>query len=215
MRVSEVMSTRVVAVRPDATLKEAVRRLAEHAVTALPVVEPGGELVGIVSEADAMVGAVVPDPRAHLLLVPVPGDAWPARVADVMTRTVLTVSPHSDLADAADLMLASGVKSLPVLDSERVVGMLSRRDVILALSRRDELIQQECTDLFRTLGFGWTVRLRQGVATVTGPSSAWERDCAERLAATVPGVVGVVMHARGMDEGHSEFESSGLPTGGF
>lgn len=195
MLVVDVMATRVVAVGPDATLKEVVRRLAEHCVTALPVVDHDGSLLGVVSEADVIDSGLVPDPRAHVLPVAIPGDVQPARVAEVMTRHVLTVGPRSDLADAAHLMLAAGVKSLPVVESGRVVGMLSRRDVILALSRGDELIERECLDALHVLGTSWMVRVKGGVVSVAGPKTAQEQELAERLVATVPGVVGVVVDA--------------------
>ena len=113
------------------------------------------------------------------------------RVVEVMSRHVLTVPAGADLAEAADLMVSTVAKSLPVVEDNRVVGMLSRRDLIAVLARRDDVIAAAVDDLVRTSGHDWVTEVADGVVTVEGPEEAADVDLAAVLVATVPGVVGV------------------------
>ena len=67
MLVREVMTTRPVTVTPEASTKDALRLLDRHSITAMPVVDPDGVVIGVVSEADLVRDALPPDPRAHML----------------------------------------------------------------------------------------------------------------------------------------------------
>ena len=195
MLVHEVMTTPVVTVRPDASLKEAVELLAEHGVTALPVVDEHDELVGMISEADVLLDAFLPDPRAHERPVQISAGPPMATVSQVMSRHLLTVPATADLATAAELMVGTVVKSLPVLADERVVGIVSRRDLIGVLARRDATIEAAVDDLIRGSGYDWTAQVRDGVVTVEGPEQDDEVAVAKVLVATVPGVVGLYFPA--------------------
>jgi CBS domain-containing protein len=195
MLVREVMTTGPVTARPETTAKGALRMLDEHSITSMPVVRTDGRIVGVVSEADLVRDAVPRDGRTHLL--PTDGDAplqAPARVGEVMNRHPLTVEANLDLADAVDLMTSTSVKSVPVVDAaERVIGMLSRRDVVHLLARGDDLISQELGALNSSLGVDWLVDVRDGVVTVDGPVGDKERALATTAAATVPGVLSVTV----------------------
>jgi CBS domain-containing protein len=189
--VRDVMTTKVVSVAPEATLKQAVQLLAEHDITAMPVLDERGELVGVLSEADVLLDSFLPDPRAHETPVHLRGGPALVRVVEVMSRHVLTVPAGADLAEAADLMVSTVAKSLPVVEDNRVVGMLSRRDLIAVLARRDDVIAAAVDDLVRTSGHDWVTEVADGVVTVEGPEEAADVDLAAVLVATVPGVVGV------------------------
>src|ERR687887_889773 len=147
MRVREIMTAAVVTVTPRTGLKQAAALLVERGFTALPVVDDQGRLAGIVTEADLMPLESVPDPRTHILP---PGAGHPAvagTVAEVMTPKVVTLAPDADAADAARLMLAHGLRSIPVSADGRVVGIVTRRDLLRVLARSDEQIRQDLATL--------------------------------------------------------------------
>jgi len=191
MLIHEVMSTPAITVAPKTTVRAALRLLDAHGITAMPVVAPDGELVGVVSEADLVRDAVHPDTRTQM--VPIRITEWaPARtVGDVMSTYALTVSSDADLADAVDLMTSTVVKSLPVVDKGKVVGVVSRKDVVHVLARRDDSIRAELDDLVRSDDVDWEVEVRDGVVQVTGPVDEHQRRVAEVLAGSVAGVVAV------------------------
>lgn len=197
MLVHEVMTTPVVTVTPETTIREAARLLTEHAITAMPVVTGTGELLGVVSEADLLLEAFLPDQRAHDLPVHVTSGPVMTTVAEVMNRHVLTVPAGSDLAEAADLMVSTMVKSLPVVDGDRVVGVVSRRDLVQVLARRDSSIEAAVDGMLRSSGYDWTAEVSDGVVTVDGPERAEDVEIAKVLVGTVPGVVGIYFPAQG------------------
>jgi len=196
MRVAEVMTTPVVSVAPGASIKQAVQLLAEHNITALPVIDDRGELLGLVSESDVLLEMFVPEQRAPGSPVHVSAGPATVRVSDLMSRQVVTISAHADLADAVDLMVGTVAKSLPVTDHNTVVGMLSRRDLIAVLARRDDLIASAVDDLVRTAGYDWVTEVDDGVVTMEGPRAEAEVGVAKVLVGRVLGVVGVYFPAQ-------------------
>ena len=111
MLVRELMTTCAVTVPPSLALKAALRLLAEHDITSMPVVSPQGKIVGVVSEADLIRDLVSADPRLH----EIPLDTEPLRsavVADVMTPHAVTVTPNTDLRTAVDLMTNAGARRI-------------------------------------------------------------------------------------------------------
>ncbi|MGH3355943.1 MAG: CBS domain-containing protein [Nocardioidaceae bacterium] len=191
MLVREVMSTPAVTVSDRTSLRAALRMLDEHNITAMPVVDDRGGIIGVVSEADLVRDSVLPDGRAHMIPVHLSRSTPPRRVADVMTTSALTVTGGSDLADAVELMTSTMVKSLPVVDTGRVVGVVSRRDVVHLLARVDDRIQAEVADLLRSEGTDWLADVDDGVVRVSGPADQHERRIAEVLAGCVAGVVAI------------------------
>jgi CBS domain-containing protein len=104
----------------------------------------------------------------------------------------MTCTPDTDVAEVTRVMTATGVKSLPVVDpGHRVVGVVSRRDIVRAMARPDAEIAQELTALFDNLGLDWTVEVGDGRVRVTGPREARDRSLALSAVATVAGVVDV------------------------
>lgn len=197
MLVREVMSSPVVTVRSDASLKAAISLLERHDVSAMPVVDTDGQIVGVVSEADVIRELVAPDQRTRETLNPIAAAPFARYVSEVMSTHPLTVAPETDLAVATELMTSSAIKSLPVVDRGRVVGVVSRRDVIRVLAKPDDLIEGEIDDLFRQVGHDWLVDVTDGVVAVEGPTGASEQRLAEALARTVPGVVALRFRDQG------------------
>jgi CBS domain-containing protein len=191
MLVRDVMTSPVVTVRPNLPLKQVARLLDSHSVTALPVIDTHGRILGVISEADVLLEAVPRDPRLHE--IPTGFAETPAfvRTADVMNHHPITVSPTTDVADAVDLMTSTSVKSLPVVENDVVVGVVSRRDVVRLLARTDENLAAEVDELLRDLDDDWMIDVHDGVVLATGPDDQHQRDLVRGLAATVPGVVAV------------------------
>ncbi|MGZ4483363.1 MAG: CBS domain-containing protein [Nocardioidaceae bacterium] len=195
MLVREVMTPDPITVRADTTVKAALALLDEHSITLLPVLSPAGLIVGVVGEADLIRDVVHPDARASLLPTrPEPTTQPPHIVSEVMNPRTLTVHGDTDLAEAADLMTGTTVKSLPVVDDHHhVVGMVSRRDIVRVLARSDGVVEQEVDALLHDLGVDWLAEVRDGVVTVTGPTDTKDRALAMTVASTVPGVVAVTI----------------------
>lgn len=147
MRVEGLMTKDVITVGPDAPLKEAARRMITAGISGLPVVDDG-KLVGVITEADFVkteAGRRAAK-RARLLRWFVPDDGIPSaerRVGDVMTHDVVTVSPESDHTEAARLMRKVGIKRLPVVVDDEVVGLVSRGDIMRVFARADDDIIHE------------------------------------------------------------------------
>jgi len=194
MKVHEIMSGRVIAVTPETGIKEAAGLLVERGISALPVLDAKGSLVGIVSEADLLPIETRPDPRTQATPpLPTAGSA-PRVVAEVMTRDVLTVSANSEVSQAARMMLDAGIKRVPVLRGGRVVGILSRRDLVRVIARGDADIELELKRRLGELGFGakpGAVTVGAGVAIIRLDDRGPARRLAESVALTVPGVLEV------------------------
>lgn len=191
MLVREIMSNRVISVRVTAPVKQAAQLLSRHSITAMPVLDEDDRLVGVLSEADVIPGVILDDARAHALPVQPRSEQRPGTVADVMTRQVLSVPPQADVAQVADLMASKAIKSMPVVDHGRVVGMVSRGDIVAQLARRDGKIRSEIDGLFRDSHASWSLEVQDGVVVVDGPVTDDEREFAVVLVSTVPGVVGL------------------------
>jgi CBS domain-containing protein len=148
--VADVMTPQVATVDPATPFKRIVELLVEHDVSALPVVAPDGQVLGIVSEADLLPKEEYPEGRRgasllERLLHPADLDKAEAAVAcELMTPAPVTITPGASLADAARQMLAKSVKRLPVVDGAgRLVGIVSRSDVLGLFLRPDGEIRDE------------------------------------------------------------------------
>ena len=128
MKAKDVMSRAVITVRPHVSVDIAAAVLVAHGFASAPVVTAEGVLRGMVSEGDLLRTRPVPD-------VPTIG-ADPTTVADVMTPQPTTVWAADELVDVAGVLLDRGVHAVPVLEGERLVGILSRHDVLRLIARR-------------------------------------------------------------------------------
>jgi CBS domain-containing protein len=195
MLVREVMTTPVVTVAHTATVKQAIKLLYERNITAAPVVNGREHVIGVVSEMDLLRNEFEADPRAFARPVPVPDTMPPRRVDEVMTRHVMTVQETTDVAELAELMMTTGVKSVPVVRGTRLIGIVSRRDLMGVLARSDERIRDDVVDAlgeYGTGGSGWDVTVRDGVVELRGRADVATEHIVDVLTRTVPGVVRVV-----------------------
>jgi len=195
MRVKDIMTHKVYSVRTVDPIEAAAQLLADRRITAAPVFDEAGELVGMVSEGDLLWHRVPSDPTAHLRPAPgVDGDR-PRTVADVMSGSPLTTWPDADLADVAQTMLEREVRSLPVLENDVLVGIISRRDILRTVIRTDEIVQREVQHRLDEYAGGvqrWTATADDGVVTIEGDlDDDLERTVVGIMARTVPGVVAV------------------------
>ncbi|HEY8841842.1 MAG TPA: CBS domain-containing protein [Candidatus Dormibacteraeota bacterium] len=194
MKVTEIMSQPVITVTPETSIKSAAQLLVEHGISGLPVVNSKGRLVGIVSEADLISIEARPDPRSQATPLAPTAGSTPRNVAEVMTRDVVVVSAKSEVAQAARTLLNSDVKRVPVMNGRRVVGIVSRRDLVKVIARADEQIEGKINSLLAELGLttaGGTVRVTDGVATVPVDYKGAARRLVESAVLQVAGVLEV------------------------
>ena len=108
-----------------------------------------------------------------------------------MTHLPISVAPDDDVAEAVVLLVDTQVKSLPVVELGRVVGMISRRDVIAVLARQDALIEAEIDEALREAGVECTVEVGDGLVRLGDAEGPDSLRIAQVIASRVPGVVGV------------------------
>ncbi|PWK65195.1 CBS domain protein [Streptomyces sp. CG 926] len=181
--VADLMTPAAVTVRPATAFREVARLLQEFDITAVPVVDDAGHPVGVVSEADLL----------HRRAV---GRAPTAE--DLMTSPAVTARPEWSVVRAVRVMQRHGVKRLPVVDTGgRVVGVLSRSDLVRLFLRRDRAIQEEIvedvlTHTLRITPSSITVEVSDGLVTLSGtvPRHA-SLPMIMRLCQSVDGVVDV------------------------
>lgn len=200
MLVREAMTSPVVTIPRTATVRQAIRVLHEHEITALPVVDDAGRLAGIVSEMDLLRGVFERDPRAFARPVATTASPAPRLVEEVMTRDVETARPNTDAATLADTMMRTRIKSVPVLDGDDIVGIVSRRDLIAILARSDARIRDDvlaAIEEYAPDGRRWEVSVRDGAVELRGGADEPARRIADILARTVPGVTRVSIREAG------------------
>lgn len=157
MRAAQIMSPGILTIPANASVFEAAEYLVSAGVSAMPVVDTTGKIVGIVSEADLMRRAEIgTEPRKSWLQRFFADDATTAaeyvtlharHVTDMMTKPVVTVQEDATLGEVADLMAKHKVKRLPVLRGEVVVGVVSRSNLLQALlSREPEMTPSRSSD---------------------------------------------------------------------
>jgi CBS domain-containing protein len=151
MRVRDVMTTDVLTVRADASLKEAAALMAERGISGVPVVGLGGRVAGVLSERDILFKETGHTPRRGFVdrLLALPPDELGAKLVartagEAMTSPALTIGPRRPLTEAANTMIEQGVKRLPVVDDAgNLVGIVTRADLVRAFVRSDEAIAKE------------------------------------------------------------------------
>jgi CBS domain-containing protein len=144
MLVKDVMVPRVICVSPDDSVQVATRLMLQKGISGLPVLDGDGNLVGIVSEGDFLRRSETGTKRVRprwLEFILGPGrlaeeyvQASSRKVRDVMSRTVHTVAPDAPLATVVDLMERRRIKRVPVVDDGKVVGIVTRANLLRAMA---------------------------------------------------------------------------------
>jgi CBS domain-containing protein len=163
MKVRDVMTDRdrTVTASPETTLKEVAELMVEHRISGLPVVDDEGRVLGVVSEADILIGEAG-GPGSEGMLARARALAQPATVAiprtagEAMSSPAVTIGPDDTVMHATGRIADRGVNRLPVVDEDgRLLGVISRADVVRWFTRSDEEIAREVRDdLARILGLG-------------------------------------------------------------
>jgi CBS domain-containing protein len=204
MKVEDVMTREVETVAPETPLRDVAATLARLEISGVPVLE-GNRVVGVVSEADILVkergdaqdrggllGLLVND-RAEL-----EAKLHAATAGEAMTAPAVTIGPMATIAAAASTMIDEGVNRLPVVDrAERLVGIVTRADLVRAFVRTDDEIAREIREDV-VLGALWippgrvAVVVDKGVVTLTGQvETKIDAELLPRVVRQVAGVISV------------------------
>jgi len=188
VRARDVMTRTVLTVQPDTEITKAAAILVRRGFSALPVVNAFGDLVGIVTEADIIGHRFAADTSAGDL----PRVQVPRTVSEVMTAPVVGLSHDTDLAVVARSMVIGRRRSMPILDGRKLVGVITRRDIVKMLTRTDADIADDVRKHLQVLGgpARWTVQVTDGEVVVTDQfTEAADRPVAKVLAEAVAGVI--------------------------
>jgi len=200
--VRDVMTRRVVSVHEDASFKEMADMLRRTRISAFPVLNSANRVIGVVSEADLLVKEAVQATGTSIIAalrhVREEDKAKGTTAAELMSRPAITIGPDASVAEAARTMYDRRIKRLPVVDAAgRLLGIISRADVLAIFSRPDEEIRDEIAHrvlpaavISRSEDFEVTVR--DGIVTISGrPQSEQATRALLDEARHVQGVVAV------------------------
>ena len=225
MRAMDVMTTDVITVDPDMTIQALASRLAERGISGAPVVNPSGSLVGIISEGDLLHRAEIGTARRHRerrrswWLDHFASDlareyvkSHGRTVNDIMTRDVVTVTEDTDLGEVAELLEEKRIKRVPVMRAGKIVGIISRANIVRAVGASKGTPQHEGegddrsirAKLLAELGREeWAQLWPEDIIVRDGIVHFWisedepveKREALRVAAETTPGVRGVEEHA--------------------
>jgi CBS domain-containing protein len=187
MLVRDLMTTDVVAVGPGASIRDAARMMFRYRVSGVPVVDIDDHVLGIITEGDFLAMEIERQETGSV----------PSTVSEVMSKSVKTIPPEMDVTGAARFMQAQDVKRLVVASDGKMVGIISRFDIVSAFTRPDDLIEDEIReDLVRRVLFvdpeTIDVSVLNGVVTFVGSiGTRTEARLVEELARRLDGVVDV------------------------
>jgi CBS-domain-containing membrane protein len=177
--VRDVMTRRVISVREDASFKEMAEMLRRTRISAFPVIDTANRVIGVVSEADMLVKEAVQATGTSIIAalrhVGEEGKATGVTAADLMTHPAITIGPDASVAEAARVMYDRRIKRLPVVDaSRRLLGIISRADVLAVFSRpdeeiRDEIVHRVLPAAVVSKAADVEVTVRDGIVTISGP----------------------------------------------
>ena len=192
MDIADIMTREVLFVAPDTSVREAALLMLENRISGLPVMEDD-TLVGIISEADYVAKDSSRSWRARVLLE---GDQGPLagaeKVGELMSREPITIPVTATVHEAARLMTRAGVKRLPVVDDGRMVGIVTRSDLIRAYVRTDEELADDAREMLAVLPEPMSlvaVAVSGAVVTLSGEVPTIEE--AQLVARIVKGVEGM------------------------
>jgi CBS domain-containing protein len=156
MKARDVMTFPVITIKPDSSIREAAQIFVNRRVSAAPVVNDGGKLVGIVSEGDLLrrAEAGTERKRSSWLLLFTGNERLAAeyvraharKVADVMTRDVITAMPDTPLHEIASLLEKNSIKRVPIVSNGQLVGLVSRANLIQSVATAREKLEIPLSD---------------------------------------------------------------------
>lgn len=195
MLVRDVMTRGCVSVMPETPLKEVAALLVTHRISGVPVVDAAGGVVGVVSEGDFLrKEAAEPGPRHFWARLrggeEAPDVAVATTAGDLMSRPAITIDAGRSLASAAGLMATRRVNRLPVVEDGRLVGIVTRADVVRAYVRSDADLLQAAAAAVHAVDGLRVVEVREGVAVLSGTVA--DEALAVAVRAVVAGIDGMV-----------------------
>ena len=219
MNAADVMTRRILSVMPNASIVEAIRLMLDNHVSGLPVIDQAGQLVGILTEGDLLrrgeTGTERHRPRWLEILMG-PGRlaseyvrTHGRKVDDIMTREPVSVAPEAPLDEIVELMERHRIKRVPVIEGDKLVGIVSRADLLRALARRideqsaaamgDEEIRERILAELAKVSWvprdGIEIGVENGVVNLNGVIlDESEREALRIAAENVPGVSAVEDH---------------------
>ena len=201
MRVDEVMTREVITVHPETPLKEVARLLVEHRIGGVPVVDAQDRVLGVVSESDFAIkergGDYIPHSRLGWLFGDPGRDAArivAARTAgEAMTAPAVTIEGRvASLREAAITMVEHDINRLPVTEDGRLVGIITRGDLVRVFVQPDAAIQEKLRAALHSVDGLMVEGVEDGIVTVSGTvESRALAETAIRIAEALDGVVGV------------------------
>jgi len=227
MKAADIMTRRLVTIDPDSSIAEAANRMIENRISGMPVLDAQGRLVGLISEGDLLHRSEMgTDQRQRrswwLRLISGPTGAaddyvksHSRNVGDVMTRSVVSVSPDASLGEVVRVLERHRIKRVPVLDNGKLVGIVSRANLLQALAASAKEVQEVSVD-DRTLrdrilaelssqpwapDYSDNIVVKTGIVHLWGSVSTESQHQALRVAAeSVPGVKGIEDHISVADQ---------------
>ena len=217
MRAADVMVSNVITVGVNASIGEVAATLLNNHISGVPVVGEKGELVGIVSEGDLIRRPEIGTTKRHSWWLELISNKWASateyikshsrKVADVMTREVITAKPDTPLGDIAAMLERNRIKRVPIVEGGKLAGLVSRANILQALASATKKLSSLTTANDSELRKKLQSRLaaepwRPTMLTVTvqdGTVDLWglvhsvdEKKAAQLAAETTPGVRAVV-----------------------
>jgi CBS-domain-containing membrane protein len=217
MKATDVMVSNVITVDVNATVGDTAAILLNNHISGAPVVDEKGGLVGIVSEGDLMRRPEIGTARRRSWWLELISTKWASaneyikshsrKVADVMTRDVITAKPDTPLGDIAALLERNRIKRVPIVEGSKLVGLVSRANILQALASaakklpslaspddnelRKKVVSRMASEAWRPTML--TVTVQDGTVNLWGLVHSVEQKKAAQLAAeTTPGVRAVV-----------------------
>jgi CBS domain-containing protein len=208
MQARDVMTFPVITVRPASSIKDAAKLFLERRISAAPVVDARGELLGIVSEGDLMHRSEIGTERQRpWWLVAMAEDQGSAadyikahakRIADVMTRNVVTATPETPLNEIAAMLERNAIKRVPIVRHGQLVGIVSRANLVQALATAgskldvplsDATIRERLLAHLKAQRGPLNVTINDGIVDLWGITDSETEHTAIRVAAeATPGV---------------------------
>ena len=212
MRARDIMTTDVVAVRPDTPVRDIATQLLERRISAVPVVDEDRRVIGIVSEGDLMRRQEAGTERHRSWWLRLFGSSEEQaqeyvkshgrKAAEIMTRHVVSVTEDAEVAHVADLLESRRIKRVPVVREDRLVGIVSRADLLRALIAAPAAASVPTDDrrlyeavLTRLHAEPWTEVMHLNMVVHDGEVQLWgiansheEREALRVLVENVPGV---------------------------
>jgi CBS domain-containing protein len=207
--VKDVMTTKVVTVSPETSLRDVAATFLAHGISGAPVCDADGRVLGVISKTDIVKkerGPIYTQPSGlltRLKIVKEPAKVDARTAGEAMTQPAITVYSFMSVSAAAQLMLEHGVHRLPVVSQDTISGIVTETDLVRAFTRPDEEIRAEIADELR-----WqlvdlparsrgcpNVEVRDGTVVVTGEiERRSDLEIVDHVIRRVPGVESITVN---------------------